>query len=387
MFRQSVISVLLVGFILAFAGCGTEKKVPQDYAIGMFYTTEYKFKSEMHFFDHGLNEVGDLAWNYSSMAYDGFSDSFIFDRTLYLLPLGHGDKLDGGKVVAFHLDTGEKKEYDFDRVNITDYTADDKRIIVTGNLNGNGYVDSYDLATNTISRMDVDGIIPDEVRISNDRVFALCMDFHSDDKFLGEFVPEEGKYEVLFSLGTEERPSYMEEYEGKLYFAKGHVLYEYSVDDKTMVKHQLPHEKAFNLKRSGDVLYIAHTDLFEEGDSFVELFELTSGQIRKEFAIDTTIVQMEPAQNEPALYVLDYEELRKYDISGEEPRLLGSIAMMEKEDFYCGGFFLREDEGANQGDLDKPDQLDGLDGLSDEEVNRKLIEWADEQEVVPDKVN
>ena len=370
--------MFVIGILSVMSACSQQEK-PTDYSIGMIYTTEYKNKSEILFLDENMTETGKLDWNYSSMAYDGFSNSFILDRQLYLLPLGHGDKLDGGKVVTFDLDQAEKKEYDFDRVNITDFTADGKQIFITGNLNGQGYMDVYDMQTDRIRRMETPGILPDVVRVYDGRAFALAMDFDSDEKILGEFSPESGTYQELYCLGKVELPSYMEEYKGKLYFVQDNTLFVYDIGKSEMTKQILPHDRAFNLQRKENILYISHTDLFEDGISYLVLYNLETGQIEKELSFDTTIVQLE-VSGDGTVYILDYEKLGKYDISSTEPRLLEEIRIKQEGDFYCGGFFLKDDP-------EEIEQVDNLEGLTDAEINQILIDRANEQEIVPDKTN
>ena len=105
--------------MLFLTGCGNN--LPSEYELGIIDTTEYGNKSKFTFLDNSWNKVGQTKYRYSNMSYCGFFNSFVQDNTLYLLPKGISQKLDCGKVVAFDLSSGQKKEYDFGRTNITDF--------------------------------------------------------------------------------------------------------------------------------------------------------------------------------------------------------------------------------------------------------------------------
>lgn len=40
-----------------------------------------------------------MLYHYPNISYDGFSNALIVDNELYMLPKGHADKLDYGKVI------------------------------------------------------------------------------------------------------------------------------------------------------------------------------------------------------------------------------------------------------------------------------------------------
>ena len=166
--------------------------------------------------------------------------------------------------------------------------------------------------------------------------------FVFNDRVMRERLPKE-TYKVLYEIDSEYEPSFMESYEGKLYFPREDVLYEYDIQKQSMDKIQLPHTNAYNLKLVKDTLYIGCTDIFNGEESYVDVMYLPEKEIVQSIKYDGIILQMEISA-EDELYILDYNKINKYDISNQESVLSQSIELESSDDYYIGGFYLNKNK-------------------------------------------
>lgn len=109
-------------------------------------------------FNEKLEEVSSLSYHYPNISYDGFSNALIVDNELYMLPKGHADKLDYGKVISLNLFNGKIKEYDFNRTNITTFDCDSRFLCISSNLDAKNYIDVYDMQTEKIQTVELENV-------------------------------------------------------------------------------------------------------------------------------------------------------------------------------------------------------------------------------------
>lgn len=338
--RTKILNACLFGLVmLLLSGCGNNYLT--EYNVGVIYTTEYKNKSKINFLNEKLKEVNSLPYRYSSMSYDGFSNALIADNELYLLPKGHADKLDYGKVISLNLVDGKIKEYDFGRTNITDFEYNSGSICVSSNLNGKNYIDVYNMQNAQIQTMELQDVMVSNLVMEENRIFGVMMDLETDSCFLCEFNLMEDRYEIMYEMEAD--PDFMELYDGNLYVPQGDILYEYNIEERKVGKIKLPHTNAYNLNLIGDILYIGCTDILNGTKSYVDIMHLPDKKILKSIQYEGIILQMEISK-EDKLYILDYQKLSIYDISKEETVLVESMELTNDGAYYVGGFYLNEIE-------------------------------------------
>lgn len=341
MVRKIINICLLIMMSCLISGCGNSYST--EYELGIIYTTEYKDKSKISLMNQNLEEVNCLNYDYSSMSYDGFSNSLIVENRLYLLPKGHGDKLDYGKVVSLDLTDGKIEEYDFGRVNITDFEVDSEIIYASSNLNAKNYLDLCNVETMEIQTFELENVVIRNLVAKENRVFGTMIKLETEQIFLCEFNITEKTYKILYEIGNEDEPSFMEWYQGKLYFPQDDILYEYNIEKQLMNKIQLPHTNAYNLKLVKDTLYIGYTDIFNGKESYVDAMYLPEKKILQSLKYNGVILQMEISADDK-LYILDYNKLNKFDISVQEPALSQCIELESSNDYYTGGFYLNKNK-------------------------------------------
>ena len=337
MSKKFVIACLVSFITFLLSGCGNNYMAEYDF--GVIYTAEYKNKSQISFFDEKMEEVNGLSYYYPNISYDGFSNALIVDDELYLLPKGHADKLDYGKIISLDLFNGKIKEYDFNRTNVTSFDCACGFLCVSSNLNAKNYIDVYDMETEKIQTMELENVLVNSLVINENTILGVLMDLETDEYFLCEFNVSKDEYTVLYKIPTE--PEFMEIYQGKLYFPNDNILYEYDIQSKTMNEIKLSHTNAYNLQLVDDMLYIGYTDIFNGEESYVDIMHLPDRKIVKSIKYDGIIVQMEISKAD-RLYILDYDKLSLYDISKEEPILSESIMLEASGEYYVGGFYLNE---------------------------------------------
>ncbi len=339
---KKVISIcLLFVMTLSLAGCGSHYS--KDYHIGLIYTTEYKDKTKICFLDDGMKEKNTLSYNYPNISYDGFCNSCVKDNKLFLLPKGKAKKLDFGKVIALHLSDGKINEYDFNRTNITDFFYDNEEIYICSNLNGISYLEQYN--NKNIETMEIQNCLLDTIAVLDGRIFGFISHLDDDKYSFCEFNISAQEYNILLEMNVDDSPCFLEVYKDKLYFAYNNILYEYDTTNDSMSNITLPHNNAFNLTVVGDDLYIAYTDLFEEKKSYIEVMHLPEKEIVKSMEYNGSILQLEVSKTNPdIIYLMDYENLMEYDISGEVEKMVNKIHLQSSGDYFVGGFFLNETE-------------------------------------------
>lgn len=341
MLKKIINTCVLIVMSVMLSGC--EKNYFTEYDFGIIYTKEYKNESKICFFNQEMKEVNNLSYNYSNMSYDGFSNALIVDNMLYLLPKGHADKLDYGKVVELNLINGKIEEYDFNRTNITNCRYNNGNIYISSNLDGKSHIDMYDKRTNKIQSMTVSNILVDNIIIDDDKIFGIVTNIENSKCTLCEFDLSEKDYHVLCELKLEEPPAFMEIYHGNLYFPNEDILYEYNIQNKTLEEIKLPHKNAYNLKLVEDTLYIGCTDIFNGTESYVDIMYLPEKKVMKSIKYDGIILQMEVSK-EDKLGILDYDKLSFYDISKEKPVAAESMEIETADGYYIGGFYLNENK-------------------------------------------
>ena len=269
--------------------------------------------------------------------------SCVKDNKLFLLPKGKAKKLDFGKVIALHLSDGKINEYDFNRTNITDFFYDNEEIYICSNLNGISYLEQYN--NKNIETMEIQNCLLDTIAVLDGRIFGFISHLDDDKYSFCEFNISAQEYNILLEMNVDDSPCFLEVYKDKLYFAYNNILYEYDTTNDSMSNITLPHNNAFNLTVVGDDLYIAYTDLFEEKKSYIEVMHLPEKEIVKSMEYNGSILQLEVSKTNPdIIYLMDYENLMEYDISGEVEKMVNKIHLQSSGDYFVGGFFLNETE-------------------------------------------
>ncbi len=341
MLKKAISICLLFVITLSLAGCGSHYS--KDYHIGLIYTTEYWNTTKICFLDDNMEEKQTLSYHYPNISYDGFCNSFIQNDKLFLLPKGNADKLDYGKVVALNLEDGKIDEYDFGRTNMTDFYFSDEDVYLCSNLNWISYLDQYH--DGNIETMEIQNCLLDTIGVLDGRIFGFISHLDDEKYSFCEFNISEQDYKVLFEMNMDGSPCFMEVYKDKLYFAYNNILYEYDTINDSMSNITLPHNNAFNLTVVGDDLYIAYTDLFEEKKSYIEVMHLPEKEIVKSMEYNGSILQLEVSKTNPdIIYLMDYENLMEYDISGEVEKMVNKIHLQSSGDYFVGGFFLNKTE-------------------------------------------
>lgn len=335
--RKITVAILVCFVLVMLSGC--EREYQMEYDFGVIFTTEYKNYSQIKYFNEEMQEISTLSYHYPNISYDGFRNSLIVGNELYLLPKGHADKLDYGKVISLNLADGKIKEYNFRRANITDFECALNLLCISSNLNSINYIDVYDLQTEKIQTMEVENAFINNLLVEGNRIYGTMTDLETDHCFLCEFNIVRGTYEVMHEIQAE--PDFMEFYQGNLYFSNEDILYEYNIKSKTMAEIMIPHKNAYNLNLVEDMLYIGCTDILNGTESYVDVMCLPEKKIVKSIKHEGAILQLEVSE-EDELYILDYDNLSVYDVSTKEPTLINSMVLQTDKEYYIGGFYLNE---------------------------------------------
>lgn len=327
-------------FCTIVTGCGSEH--PTDYEVGVIYTTEYYDKSEIVYLDKSWQPVGKTKFRYSNMSYDGFYNCLTEDNTIYLLPKGKSQRLDCGKICAFDRVSGEMTEYDFDRVNITDYNYDEKYVYAVSNLNGIYYLDRINKETRELTTYEHYESDLDKITLIDGKVYGISVGLEGDrDTYKLCLIDMDKKsYTKVCDLEIKRSPVFLENHNGKIYIPNDEELFVYDTINHNSYIIELPYSDGYNLNKKDNVLYIGHTDIFNGTTSHITALDLATEEISHVMDYNGIILQMEFVENN--VYICDYEELFQYEINeAKEPILKNSYTLDHGGNFYPGSFFLK----------------------------------------------
>ncbi len=337
--NKEILSILSFLVLVILTGCNAS--YDENYEVGIIQTQEYKKESKISFYDENLQLKNQIAFSYPNIAYDGFCNSLIKDDMLFLLPKGHADKLDYGKVISLSLTSGEVKEYEIGRTNITSVDCDGNNIYAASNLDGLSFIDCCNLETKEVQSCEIDEYVIDTVVAGNNSLYALAMDMDKAENVLCTIDVENQRSKEVYRIHEEMDSTYLIYHNERLYFVNQNLLYEYIIETEQMVTHQLPHTNAFNLLLKDEKLYIGCTDLFEQKVSYIDVFDTENGQIKQLLKTDNTILQMEITDSGNEIYVLGYDTLSRYNIVDSNGKKESEMTLPEEEDFYIGGFYVK----------------------------------------------
>lgn len=374
------ISILLISifFLISLTGCS--KEYNNNYSLGIIQTKEYKNQTKITFYNEQLELTNEIVYSYPNISFDGFRNALIKDNRLYLQPKGDGDKLDYGKVIAMSLQDGKITEYDFNRTNITDFKCDGQNIYAVSNLNGSTYIDCYDTKTKEIQTFTTRDILIDTIVVNKGRMYGIASDWNAQENFFVHISMEEQTFQEIYSIKTELSPSYLEFWENHVYFVNDNVLYEYQTDNDKMVTHKLPHKNAYNLLLKDEKLYIGCTDIFENTTSYLDVFDINTGEVKQLLTVDGSILQVEVSgKTHDTIYLCSYEKIEKYQLDKGKYVKNNEVELPESKTFFVGGFFINETNTT-----DDSEYPEGYENLSEEETTQKLLEDARKKEVVED---
>lgn len=382
--RRSVLFSILVCLCFLVAGC-ENKKFPADYEVGVLYSTEYKNTTKLLLLNQNLESIYETNAPYGYLGHCGFMNAITQDGVVYECPQGKATEKELGLIIGVDMSTGKVVEYDFGRVNITDFACEEDFLYATSNLNNENFVDRYDRTTGKKDTVKTSFYVSDIV-VNNGELYGFGLDEANPDKicfYHFDFNNQRADLCLELSGIVEELVPFLVSYQDRIYWAEGEQLFCFHTDDRTLDTIELPYKHGFNLLLKENTLWIGCTNIFAEDTSHILVYDLEKEDFLRDYQFTYSIHQMEVTAD--ALYVGNLEFLEKYvflengDISFEKQFIYNM-----KNDYYLGGFFVNESRVSGSGELEDLG-IDGMESMTDMELNKELIRRADEMEVVPDK--
>ena len=371
--------------ILTFSGCGKEAPFPTEYEIGVLYSTEYKNTTRLVLLDENMNSVYEKALPYGYLGHCGYMNAIKKGEVLYECPQGTATEKELGLIIGLDTLTGEVTEYDFQRVNMTDFDCDENYLYVTSNLNNVDYVERMDQSTGQKDTIELPFYVSD-IAVNDGRLYGFGENMNAGGKvvfYLFDFETLQA-IEIADLSGTMKEPApFIASYKNKMYWAQGDRLYCLDTETKKIDSILLTHEYGFNVQVKDQYLWLVCTNIYEEADSYVLVFDCEREIFVKEYSFPYSVQQLEITGN--ALYMGSQEFLEKYTFGQQ-----GDITFVKRYDYelsgeyYLGGFYVIDDSVYVPADLEDLG-IEGMESMTDAELNEELIRRADEMEVLPDK--
>lgn len=292
-------------------------KAVEKASVGILYTKDVeKGNSLISWRDEKLEQTGKTDYDFTAAYYDGFRNSCEQDGLVYLYPRGDYVRKDGDKLAVIDTADGSCEQIDIGLSNVTGYAVEGDTLCFSSNENHKGKVSVTDLETRQTKSMDVvpegtGGALVFDMAIADSEFYGMALDDQLKVSLL-KFDIENSRCEKLLDLPDADTPGFLQVYGRQLLFISDGQLARFDLDQRELTRIDLKRPKAFNLNLSGDKLLIGYTDVLGDSDqtSLVEVRDIKTMRVLASTEIPEAVMQLEMRGDD--LYVLGYEELRKY---------------------------------------------------------------------------
>lgn len=309
--KKTFIIILIICF--CFSGCSSNRTVeidiPDQAVIGVVYSAEEHEISRLDWLDSSLTHKGN-----STIPYTNLGVSVGFQNTVYSgnSPILVSQSKDGDHVKVIKLDLKENNTqvYPYERINVTDWNADENHVVVTSNLNNEYFIDLLDLNTGSWNGFKLkESVHISSLVVVDQNIYAFAEDDHKS--YLCECNISEEKVVNLLTLKNKEAPSHLSYMNSYLYFVDGDELVIYNIKDKKDERIKLTRKSEFyNLLATNQCLWIGYTDIHQEDSSLIEKRDIETGKLLSQGNYDGSIWVLEVDTDN--LYVLGLNTVSSY---------------------------------------------------------------------------
>lgn len=323
---------------------GTEGD-PSKATLAMVYTMDDKNQTVIQWLDDDLNVVATSKYPYSG-AMVSFENAKHQDGKLYLVPAGTFDKKDENDVVIVDSRTGEYESIELKSSNHVANDVENNKWVVSGNLNGEGYIDLIDLDSKTYdsnvnSEFWDSGIM--QVALVDGKVYGVGSDENTGESKIYGFDADNDTLIIAYDLPDDPEmhtPTYLERHGKDLAFISDGKLVKHNTESGETSEVKLSRSDADILNINGDLAWIAYTDVHsDEYNTLIEVRDYNTGKVIAQSKCDYGVVQLEPG--EKAVYIAGYEKMTRFLFDGKELTFDRDIEYdPEYSEFSNGGIYV-----------------------------------------------
>ncbi len=340
----ALIISLLVSMII-MSGCGdfsgTEGD-PSKASLAVVYTMDDKDKTVIQWLDDEANVTGTSKYPYAGTV-TSFENADHQDGKLYLVPTGVSNKKDETDVIIADSETGSCEAVTLETANHVAGDTDGKSWIISGNLNGEGYIDLIDLKTKKIktykdSRLWDLGIM--QVALVNGKIFGAGGD--TEHNYICKIDMDKKTTEIIYECPDdpqEHSPSYLERHDNDLVFISDSKMIRYDTDTGKDTSVELSRDDADIINVRGDLAWICYTDQQADVyDSLIETRDYKTGKVISQISCDFPVIQLEPGDG--SVYAAGYDKISKFTFKDGKLTFDRDIPYAEEyADYTIGGIY------------------------------------------------
>ena len=345
--KVAVIIVLTGLMTLTLAACGSftgTEGDPSKASVGITYTHDYKDKTIIQWLDENQNVVGESKYPYSS-AMVSMENANVENDRICIAPNGPFGKRDENKVAVIDTTDGSYKEIELTTDNHVSCNNEGDLMVVSGNGNGEGYIDLIDLRTDEVqnytdSKLWEDGIM--QVILINGIVYGSGGG--AEKSGIYKIDAKNKKCELIYSCKDDPQvhcPTYLCRHNDDLVFLDDNRLMKYDTKSGNMDSFALSRDAHDIVNISGDKVWLGYTDQnASEYDSLLEVREYDSGSIIDKIDVDGAIWQIALSGDSAYLLLGDDDMAKSYQLDNNQIKFLADIQLDSKyKDYTYGGIY------------------------------------------------
>lgn len=341
------LGVLLLCLSLLLFGCQSKSNqnstVPEDYAIGVIYTTGSKDSSDILYFNANLEQVGSTHYNYATMG-QLFYSSVVYDGSLYVVPQGQANKKNSKTILQQDLTTFEQKEYFLDQIALYGISVDSSAIYAVNNLNRQSFISRIDRKDDTVKTAVFDDIYISTVYSYNGALYAFSDQNHNNKRISKMYCLAPESLEIISTTDISHLGSSVFSVTGvndTLYFVpvetssgeSNHVVGSYCISTGEINSIDFG-QAPYHILNIGESLYVTHGDLVTGNGTELSIYQINSQKI------STYDLEMWPGQitvYNDSLYVMGHDQIGKYDMQTLEKQ--AEINVPLDKGYYLSSIF------------------------------------------------
>lgn len=345
--KTATILFLTIVTAIAMTACSTGSYTgtegdPSKASLAVLYSHPSKEKTAIQWLDGDLNVVGTSKYPYAG-ADVSFENARVSGGDIFLAPVGPFDAKDERDILSIDGSTGDAHPIELPDENHMSCDVEGSAMVVSGNGNGEVWIDLIDLDTREIttyrdSKLWDAGIM--QVTLIGGEVYGTGSD--TDKSCIYRIDVEDETVERIYECPddpSEYVPSYFEKHGSDLVFLSDGKLIKYDTKNDKTKEIRLTRGDHAIVNVRDDLVWLAYTDQHDDGcDSLIEVRDYEAGKVIGSFPTKGAILQLEPARD--ALYAAGYDRITRFAFDGRSLSRDRELELdPQYEDFNFGGIF------------------------------------------------
>ena len=358
----SMIVIILTGisifFLIHSNKHKSEESFNNDFKLGVIETTEQDNESYITFYDEELNRGAVKEIKLGSMG-SSFDLPKTFNKYMYVIPQGLGNKKDLTVIIEYNMETGEYKTYDIKQPCMNSFCVNEKSIYTVNTFNYNSIISWYDKSSENIKTISKEDVYIGRIDLYDDMLYAFGMLKDGDGLKSYLYLIDTSSFKITDTIDITES-GISQEYSTKvgddIYFTSqtekadmaeqpSNILTKFNIKDKTITNIDLQEEYPFQIIKYKNKLIISHYDLVQGQGNKITIYNPKTGE-QQGVTLENNLSQI--FIEDDKIYSRDSDYLYVYAIKDTHFELINKVDIHTKKNsnnfFYLSGFFVNEQD-------------------------------------------